>query len=62
MKNHTFLRMENDGYLAYCEVCGRAHLLKTPMPMNEFSRQLKAFDKEHKNCKPQQIDCVILDK
>ena len=52
MNERVFVKQNPEGYVAYCEVCGEAYLLKTPMPMDEFGKRLKLFAKMHKDCKP----------
>ncbi len=51
MAEHTFLQMEKDGYLAYCEVCKSAQLLQVPMSIEDFLFQIEAFAEKHRDCR-----------
>lgn len=48
VKSHTGFRNEK----LFCFNCGGSHELQYPLPVNEMTQTIKAFDRLHKNCTP----------
>lgn len=46
----TIQNTPDGGYLLRCQHCGAELRPKLPIPLNEFSRLCKTFDRTHQNC------------